>query len=268
MIKYIEHRFKRHYEIYSSLKEGFESSKDDLNFGFYRSFKKGEKIKRGDLVKPKHGTTPYLFKGRCTIGGRTGYRFSERKKMLFFSTTCLCNGVSPFKKCFYRSGSFKSSNYLIFDEDIFKYIIDLPLNYQNPKVNVFLIKNIKDPYLLELLVNEYCNDGEQFQEYFLCLPHEHQKRVASKLNSLAKRIPNINQFLWKQGFEVGTLDHLALYKESNEDFIRYFKSRDDSEKRIILSDLLNCKETNEHLIRWLDENYSELIKNVGLDLCY
>ncbi len=254
--------FEKHYKIYSSLEEGFERKKHPFNFGFYHSFKEGEKIMRGDIVE---GLADYLIKGRCPMFamGRKGYRFSEKDFTLSSKAECCCGKVKPKKKCFYRSGSFKH-DFLVFDDEVFDYLVSLPLEQQNPTVNKFILKNVED-YLVHqhLLINEYQNKGKHFEEYFSYLSPEDKIKLVRKLNLLDNHNNvKINSFIRGQGFDIGSLDYLILYKENNEGFIQYFKSRCDSEKKVILSNIMDSDFINEKVIDWLNEHYSDLVSEV------
>lgn len=45
-----------------------------------------------------------------------------------------------------------------------------------------------------------------------------------------------------------------------------FRKRDFKEKKKILEGILECDFTNETIIKYLDENWSNLIREVGLSL--
>ncbi len=46
--------------------------------------------------------------------------------------------------------------------------------------------------------------------------------------------------------------------------MEYFTSRDVQGKKIILKDIMGCNVTNEKVVEWLNMNYSDLIREVGL----
>ncbi len=261
--------FITRYKAYSSLNNSFEKNKNlEVKFNVYRKFNEGEKIELEDIIQSSKDRTYFLVKElkSCGIKGHVfDNQFTTVLKNHKNELVCCCKeNINPHLKCVFNIGKPKA-DIVVLDEDFLSFVINLPPEDHNVAVNKLLLKNIKDPYMLDLVINEYRNDGKQFQEYFSCLPSENQKKVIAQLNSLNKRTSHIDYFLWKQGFNINFLDYLDLYRENSEDFIKYFKSRDYSEQRTILSDLLNCEDTNEQVISWLDENYSYLIKDVGLD---
>ncbi len=256
------HQFEKHYSIYSSLNEGFERMENPFSFGFYRSFKEGESVRTGDIVE--QGGSYYLLKGRCYLlaAGRTGYRLLSGNVIDASKRSCCCGKVEPKKKCFYHSGRF-SYDFLVFDELFFSYMVSLPSEDQNPVVNKFVLKNVEEPYLLNLLINEYQNKGKHFEEYFSCLSSERKGDLVNKLNLFGNHNnTKIDSFIRRQGFSISSLDYLILYKENSEDFIKYFTSKCDSEKRVILSNIMNSDFINEKVIDWLNEHYLNLISDV------
>ncbi len=60
-------------------------------------------------------------------------------------------------------------------------------------------------------------------------------------------------------------DYLKLYEKKPKKFIKYFNEQSEADKKKILKELLEYDKTNEEVINWLDKNYSELIKEVGLE---
>ncbi len=236
--------------------------KHPFNFGFYRSFKEGESVRKGDIIE--QGGSYYLLKGRCYLfaSGRTGYRFLEKELILGSKRDCCCGKVVQKKKCFYHSGRF-DYDFLVFDELFFSYMVSLPSEDQNPIVNKFVLKDVEEPYLSNLLINEYQNKGKHFEGYFSCLSLERKGKLVEKLNLLGNHNNvKIDSFIRRQGFNIGSLDYLILYKENSEDFIKYFTSKCDSEKRVILSNIMDSDFINEKVVDWLNEHYSNLVSEV------
>jgi hypothetical protein len=58
--------------------------------------------------------------------------------------------------------------------------------------------------------------------------------------------------------------YISLYKEDSEKFIRFFRKRKFKEQKKILESILECEFTNETIIQYLDENWSNLVREVGL----
>ncbi len=59
-------------------------------------------------------------------------------------------------------------------------------------------------------------------------------------------------------------DYLTLYEKKPKKFIKYFSKQSTTDKKKILKELLEYDKTNEEVIQWLDKNYSDLIREVGL----
>ncbi|MDP2907918.1 MAG: hypothetical protein Q8O03_08320 [Nanoarchaeota archaeon] len=60
--------------------------------------------------------------------------------------------------------------------------------------------------------------------------------------------------------------YTSLYKEDSDKFVRFFRKRDFKEKKKILEGILECDFTNETIIKYFDENWSNLVREVGLSL--
>lgn len=61
------------------------------------------------------------------------------------------------------------------------------------------------------------------------------------------------------------LDCLRMYKEDAEGFINYFNSKPAEEKKAILGDVMGYDFTNAKVAKWLNENYLDLVREVGLN---
>lgn len=61
--------------------------------------------------------------------------------------------------------------------------------------------------------------------------------------------------------------YVSLYNEDSNKFIRFFKKRKDyKDKKKILEGLLECDFVNEEVIKYLDESWPNLVREVGLSL--
>lgn len=61
--------------------------------------------------------------------------------------------------------------------------------------------------------------------------------------------------------------YISLYKTDSEKFIHFFTKRQlHNEKKKILEGILECDFVNEEVIKHLDENWSNLVREVGLSL--
>ncbi len=148
--------------------------------------------------------------------------------------------------------------------DFFNLVFTIPYKERNIEANKAILKLPCETLdSTKILVDEYFN-GRNFQEYFDCLGSEEQKKVISVLEFKKANNPVYNSFLWSKGFKNIGLDHLRLYKDDPQGFINYFKDKKDEEKKAILNDVMSCDVTNEKVISWLNQNYWDMIREVGL----
>jgi hypothetical protein len=59
---------------------------------------------------------------------------------------------------------------------------------------------------------------------------------------------------------------IAFYKKNSDKFIEYFPKQTALSKKMILKEIFKCDFVNEEVIRWLDKEESELVREVGLSL--
>ncbi len=61
--------------------------------------------------------------------------------------------------------------------------------------------------------------------------------------------------------------YVSLYKTDAEKFIRFFqKRREQKDKKKILEGILECDFNNEEVIKYLDEHWPNLVREVGLSV--
>jgi len=61
--------------------------------------------------------------------------------------------------------------------------------------------------------------------------------------------------------------YVNLYKTDSEKFIRFFqKRRNHNDKKKILEGILECDFVNEKVVKYLDEHWSNLVREVGLNI--
>ena len=150
-------------------------------------------------------------------------------------------------------------------DDFFEFVFNLPYEDQNISTNMqFIRENCHKVDYIEVLVKEYSN-GKHFKDYFNCLRRYDQTILLDSLKNVKERSPVNDSFLWSQGFKELQLDHLELYKGNNQGFTDYFLNRKVDEQKVILNDIMGCDFVNEEVIKWLNENYSELIREVGFN---
>lgn len=90
-------------------------------------------------------------------------------------------------------------------------------------------------------------------------PKKLEKLVLSKEEE-NKMFEEVNRL-----FNTGTIN-LCLYKGDAKQFIRFFsKIENKGKKKELLNAILNCDYENEEVIKWLNQNESDLIREVGLN---
>ncbi len=63
----------------------------------------------------------------------------------------------------------------------------------------------------------------------------------------------------------GPIYHLELYEKNPKKFMRYFNEQSNTNKKNILRELLEHDKINDEVVKWLDKNYPDLIREIGLE---
>lgn len=148
--------------------------------------------------------------------------------------------------------------------EFFNLVFTIPYGDQNVEMNKKLLRMFSDCFdCSSIMIKEYSN-GKHFQDYWSCLSQEKQTKVVEQLKEIKERNLNIDSFLYGQGFKDVDLDYMKIYKEDAKGFIKYFPDKSIEEQKVILKDIMGCNVTNEEVVEWLNENYSDLIREVGL----
>ncbi|MCK5025916.1 MAG: hypothetical protein KAS15_04950, partial [Nanoarchaeota archaeon] len=129
--------------------------------------------------------------------------------------------------------------YFNLSDDFFNFIFRIPYENQKIQCNKLILKNSEVRDYPEILTNEYVK-GKYFQEYFNCLDNDCQQKVVKYLKHIKERNLSHDSFLWSKGFKEIKLDYMQIYKETEDAFIKYFKSKNHDDKKIILKDIMNC----------------------------
>jgi len=145
------------------------------------------------------------------------------------------------------------------------FVFTIPYDDQNIKSNQAILKSHAGEIdYISILGDEYSKD-RHFPEYFNCLDDLQQERVARSLKDTPERNIINDSFLWSKGFKEIPRDYMNLYKKDADEFIEYFKSRKQDDKKTILKDIMNCDYTNKTATKWLHENELELVREVSMD---
>jgi len=150
-------------------------------------------------------------------------------------------------------------------KNFWDFVFTIPYNDQNIESNLEILKNhAGEINYISILGNEY-NKSRHFPEYFNCLDDLQQQRVARCLKDVPERNLANDSFLWSKGFKEIPKDYMKLYKTDADEFINYFKSKKQDDKKTILKDIMNCDYTNKTATKWLHENEIELVREVSMD---
>lgn len=174
--------------------------------------------------------------------------------------------ISDYKS--YKKDSYFGRNYRPQEgglDSFLEFVFTIPYEEQNLENN----KDILSRYTyrvdyVEILLREYSN-GKYFQDYFGCLGSDNKRKVFDSLKSVKERSPIHDSFLWYAGFKELHLDHLELYKSDTKKFIDYFNNRSREEKKVMIKDIMSYDSTNDEAIEWLNKNYLDLIREVGMN---
>ena len=144
--------------------------------------------------------------------------------------------------------------------DFLSFIFSMPYEDQNIHVNKEILKSYAENMdYPEIMANEYAS-GRHFKDYFLCLNPAQQKNVVRNTKNAHKKDLTHDSFLWSKGFKEISRDYMNLYQHDADEFIDYFKSRNQDDKKTILKDIMNCDYTNKTAEDWLNENETELLR--------
>ncbi len=151
------------------------------------------------------------------------------------------------------------------DKDFCTFVFKLPKKEQNVEVNRIWISTNSIP-LDEVFHYLYYNKPEDFKFYWNEIRDSKVKKdLVSYIDTFKNRNLELDCFLLKIGFDVKT-EWLDLYKSKNKEaakfFIVYFIKASIEERKHILKVLINERDKNEEIDKYLSENHSQLIKEV------
>ena len=150
-------------------------------------------------------------------------------------------------------------------KNFWDFVFTIPYDDQNIESNQAILKSHAGEIdYISILGDEY-SKGRHFPEYFNCLDELQQQRVARCLKDVPERNIINDSFLWSKGFKEIPKDYMNLYKKDADEFIEYFKSKKQDDKKTILKDIMNCDYTNKTATKWLHENEIELVREVSMD---
>lgn len=149
--------------------------------------------------------------------------------------------------------------------DFLKFVFEIPYEDQNLEMNKYMLKNFGMFLDLDVVMLKEYSNGKYFKEYFELLNEAKQKDTIHIIKNIKVQNQDCNHFLWMKGSKEIKLDYLKLYKEDAQGFIDYFSNRHEEEQKVILRDIMDCDFINDKVTEWLNQNESELIREVGLN---
>jgi len=149
--------------------------------------------------------------------------------------------------------------------EFLRFLFEIPYEDRNLEMNKYMFKNFGKFLDQELILLKEYSNGKYFKEYFELLDAGAQEDIARLVKNVEVQNQDYNHFLWMMGSKDIRLDYLKLYKEEAEGFINYFKERALEEKKVMLKDIMNCDFVNEKVADWLNQNESDLLREVGFN---
>ena len=140
------------------------------------------------------------------------------------------------------------------------FVFSMPYEDQNIHANKEILKSYAENMdYPEVMANEYAG-GRHFKDYFMCLNNAQQHNVVNGMKNAPERDLTNDSFLWSKGFREINRNYMDLYKKDADEFIEYFKSKKQDDKKTILKDIMDCDYTNKAVAKWLHENEIALLR--------
>ncbi|MDP2906424.1 MAG: hypothetical protein Q8O03_00640 [Nanoarchaeota archaeon] len=149
--------------------------------------------------------------------------------------------------------------------EFLKFIFELPYEERNLEMDKFLFQKFNQFLDINSIMLKEYQQGKFFKDFFTVLSSGQQNMVINVIKHSDIQNSDINHYLWMMGSKDIRLDYLNLYKEEAEEFISYFKDRPSEEKKVIIKDIMECDFINDKVTEWLNQNESDLIREVGLN---
>lgn len=146
-----------------------------------------------------------------------------------------------------------------------KFVFTLPYEDQVLEENKRILYNLGLEDFINILAREY-SEGMCFQEYFKpisgSISKYRKEELVSRIKAL-KRNRDHDIFLLKEGFVVGEKSIIDAYREDAQAFIKNFKGLGAESQRTVIEELYKDSFVNPEAIKWLEENYTPLLREVG-----
>lgn len=149
--------------------------------------------------------------------------------------------------------------------EFLKFIFELPYEERNLEMDKFLFQKFNQYLDVNIIMLKEYQQGKYFKDLFEILKEPQQKMVINFVSQNSIQNQDYNHYLWMKGFKEIRQDYLKLYQEDAEGFINYFTDRCTEEKKVILKDIMECDSINDKVIEWLNNNESDLVREVGIN---
>jgi len=149
--------------------------------------------------------------------------------------------------------------------EFLKFVFELPYGERNLEMDKFLFQKFNQFLDINSIMLKEYQQGKFFKDFFTVLSSGQQNMVINVIKHSNIQNSDVNHYLWMMGSRDIRLDYLNLYKENAEDFISYFKDRLSEERKVILKDIMECDFINDNVTEWLNQNESDLIREVGFN---
>ena len=250
------------YETYSSIGTDIETGKSEIKLTFnkenssqfYFPFKDSDSIEIGDIIQGKKTDRYYLVE-KIESNKMIGPRFKDAELKIPANINqgfCEIDSLKPIFKLYNITHEFK------------EFAFALPAQEHNIYLNQRILGTITNIEIItDILYNAYL-DEKNFGEYFDVVNKDAQEQAFNALRQIQERNSTYDYFLWDKGFKEVNLDYMRLYKRDADEFIEYFKNREQDDKKTILKGIMNCDYTNDDVANWLHENEVELLREVSM----
>lgn len=145
------------------------------------------------------------------------------------------------------------------------FVFTLPYEDQVLEENKKILDYLRIEEFTNILAQEY-SEGRYFQEYFKfiggSIGEYRKEELVSRIKAL-KRNRDHDIFLLKEGFVVGEKSIVDAYREDTHAFIKSFKGLSAESQRMVIEELYKDSFVNPEAIKWLEENYTPLLREVG-----
>jgi hypothetical protein len=181
-----------------------------------------------------------------------------------------CKVIDFLAEVGYKLGTFEGKGYINFEVDIIEYLTKVDVDtflkafYKlKEELGYKSIKQYPIMYQIKSII-----EISQLLGYARAIDYLATTGYKVKKGGITEqdieKIRHISEQLWRKSLEDLTT---CLYKDMPGEFMRGFQHLSLEDKKSVIKSIFNCDKTsNMVVITWLDENYPELVREVGLSL--